>query len=80
MITFMLRWLCVLAMWKNPWFLAQGPMLGASCRRVTFMTDASLMGWGVIMSGRLWEDWHLLWHINCLEMLAVFRALKQCLT
>ncbi len=46
-------------------------------------TDASLMGWGAVMSGRstlgLWEGPHLMWHINCLEMLAVFKALKHFL-
>ncbi len=35
------------------------------------------------MSGRsakgLWEGPHLMWHINCLEMLAVFQALKHFL-
>lgn len=72
-----------LVMWKDPWFLSQGPVLGAPCRRVMLTTDASLTGWGAIMSGRpaqgLWEDHHRLWHINCLEMLAVFQALKHFL-
>ncbi len=68
-------------MWKKPWFLSQGPMLGASCRRKMLTTDASLMGWGAISEGRssqgLWKDHHLSWHINCLDMLAVFLALKN---
>jgi len=72
-----------LIMWKDPWFLSQGPVLGALCRRVMLTTDASLTGWGAIMSGRpaqgLWGDHHRLWHINCLEMLAVFQALKHFL-
>ncbi|KAL0183805.1 hypothetical protein M9458_019501, partial [Cirrhinus mrigala] len=38
---------------------------------------------GAVMSGRsargLWSGRHLSWHINCLEMLAVFRALKYFL-
>ncbi len=46
-------------------------------------SDASLMGWGVILEGRskqgLWKDHHLSWHINRLEMLAVFLALKNFL-
>ncbi|KAI2643984.1 enzymatic polyprotein [Labeo rohita] len=77
--------LCLRAldMWKKPWFLSQGPVLGAPCRRVTLATDASLTGWGAVMSGHsargLWSGCHLTWHINCLEMLAVFRALKQFL-
>ncbi len=75
------RCLRALDMWKKPWFLSQGPSLGA--HRVTLTTDSYLMGWGAVMSGRsargLWEGHHLTWHINCLEMLAVFRALKHFL-
>ncbi|XP_051740767.1 uncharacterized protein LOC127507586 [Ctenopharyngodon idella] len=77
------RCLRALVMWKKPWFLSQGPVLGAPCRRVMLTTDASLTGWGAIMSGRsaqgLWEDHHRSWHINRLEMMAVFRALKYFL-
>ncbi|KAI2664175.1 Protein P [Labeo rohita] len=72
-----------LDMWEKPWFLSQGPVLGAPCRRVTLAADASLTGWGAVMSGHpargLWSSRHLTWHINCLEMLAVFRALKHFL-
>ncbi len=74
MIKVMRRCLRALDMWRKPWFLSQGPVLGAPCRRVTLATDASLTGWGAVMSGH-----HLTWHINCLEMLAVFRALKHFL-
>ncbi|KAI2644160.1 hypothetical protein H4Q32_028378 [Labeo rohita] len=77
------RGLRALDMWRKPWFLNQGPVLGAPCRRVTLATDASLTGWGAVMSGRpaqgLWTGRHLSWHINCLEMLAVFRTLKYFL-
>ncbi len=77
------RCLRALVMWKKPWFLSQCPMLGASCRRKTLTTDASLTGWGAILEGRssqsLWKDHHLSWHINRLEMLAVFLALKNFL-
>ncbi len=77
------RCLRALDMWRKPWFLSQGPVLGAPCRRVTLATDASLTGWGAVMSGHpargLWSGHHLTWHINCLEMLAVFRALKHFL-
>ncbi len=73
-----------LVMWKKPWFLSQGPMLGASCRRKMLTTDASLTGWGAISEGRssqgLWKDHHLSWRINRLDMLAVFLALKNFLT
>ncbi len=31
-----------LDMWRKPWFLSQGPVLGAPCRRVTLTMDASL--------------------------------------
>ncbi|KAI2650153.1 ORF V: Enzymatic polyprotein [Labeo rohita] len=45
--------------------------------------EASLTGWGAIMSGGpahgLWSGCHLTWHINCLEMLAVFQVLKYFL-
>ncbi len=61
-----------LVMWKKPWFLSQGPVLGASCRHRMLTTDASLTGWGAILEGRssqgLWKDQHLSWHINRLEM------------
>ncbi|KAL0159531.1 hypothetical protein M9458_043256, partial [Cirrhinus mrigala] len=77
------RGLRALDMWRKPWFLNQGLVLGAPCRRVSLATDASLTGWGAVMSGRsargLWSGRHLSWHINCLEMLAVFRALKYFL-
>ena len=72
------RCLRALDMWRKPWFLSQGPVLGAPCRRVMLATDASLTGWGAVMSGHpargLWSGHHLTWHINCLEMLAVLRA------
>ncbi len=72
-----------LVMWKKPWFLSQGPVLGASCRCKMLTTDASLTGWGAILEGHLsqglWKDQHLSWHINRLEMLAVFLALKNFL-
>ncbi|XP_077061833.1 uncharacterized protein LOC143714498 [Siphateles boraxobius] len=78
------RCLRALVMWRETWFLSKGPVLGALCRRITLTTDASLTGWGAVMSGRpaqgLWQDHHLSWHINCLEMLAVFQALKHFLT
>ncbi len=64
------RCLRALEMWKKPWFLSQGPVLAAPCRRKTLTTDASLTGWGAGMSGRstqgLWEGPHLSWHINSL--------------
>ncbi|KAL0194633.1 hypothetical protein M9458_008205, partial [Cirrhinus mrigala] len=76
MIKVMRRGLRALDMWRKPWFLNQGPVLGARCRRITLVTDASLTGWGAVMSSRSARG---LWHINCLEMLAVFRVLKYFL-
>ncbi len=70
------RCLRALDMWRKPWFLSQGLVLGAPCRHVTLATDASLTGWGAVMSGHpargLWSGRHLTW-------LAVFRALKHFL-
>ncbi len=76
-------WSRALVMWKKPWFLSQGPVLGASCCRKMLTTDASLTGWGAIVEGRssqsLWKDRNLSWHINRQEMLAVFLALNNFL-
>ncbi len=59
-------------MWRKPWFLSQGPVLGAPCRRVTLATDASLTGMSGHPARGLWSGCHLTWHINWLEMLAAF--------
>ncbi|KAI2644944.1 Transposon Ty3-I Gag-Pol polyprotein [Labeo rohita] len=71
------------ATWRKCWFLNQGPVLGAPCRCVMLATDTSLFGWGAVISGHpargLWSGHHLTWHINRLEMLAVFQALKHFL-
>ncbi|KAI2666213.1 Transposon Ty3-I Gag-Pol polyprotein [Labeo rohita] len=60
-----------------------GPGVRSSLSPHTLATDASLTGLGAVMSGHpgrgLWSSRHLTWHINCLEMLAVFRALKHFL-
>ncbi len=57
------RCLHALVMWKKPWFLSQGPMLGDSFRPKMLTTNASLIGWEVILEGRssqvLWKDHHL---------------------
>ncbi len=83
MIKVMRRSLRALDMWRKAWFLSQGPVLGAPCRCLTLMMDTSLTGWGAVMSGYpargLWNGHHLMWHINYLELLAVFRALKHFL-
>ncbi|KAL0187586.1 hypothetical protein M9458_014685, partial [Cirrhinus mrigala] len=79
MIKVMQRCLYALDMWKKAWFLSLGPVLGPPCCRVTLAMDASFMGWGAVTSGRsahdLWSGYHLMWHFNCLVMLAVLQAL-----
>ncbi|KAL0164029.1 hypothetical protein M9458_039782, partial [Cirrhinus mrigala] len=46
-------------------------------------TNASLTGWGAVLNARpaqgMWRGHLLDWHINCLEMMAVFQALKYFL-
>ncbi len=83
MIKVMRRCFRALVMWKKPWFLSQGPVLGASCRRKMLTADTSLTGWEGILEGRssqgLWKDHHLSWHTNRLKILAVFLALKNFL-
>ena len=77
------RYLRSLVIWKDIRFLSQGQVLGASCPRKILTTDASRMGWGAVMEGQytrgVWKDHHLAWHISCLEMLAVFFALRHFL-
>ncbi len=50
-------------------------------RHVVVTTDASSTGWGATCNGQaasgLWTGPRLLWHINCLELLAVRLALRQ---
>ncbi len=64
-----------LSMWFRPRFLTLGPTLGP--------TDAFLTGWGAVLDGRpaqgIWRGHLLEWHINCLEMMALFWALKYFL-
>ncbi|GAA6102808.1 uncharacterized protein LOC117599438, partial, partial [Tachysurus ichikawai] len=74
------RALRALDVWMDRTFLSQDPVLGAPCRRMTLMTDASFTGWGAVMRGHpaqgLWSGPRLSWHINCLEMMPVFLGLK----
>ncbi|KAI2658754.1 Transposon Ty3-G Gag-Pol polyprotein [Labeo rohita] len=57
--------------------LVSGPGAGSSLSPRMLATDASLTGWGVVMSGHpargLWSGHHPVWHFSCLEMLAVFQ-------
>ncbi len=72
-----------LSMWFRPRFLTLGPTLGLCCRRKMLTTDASLTGWGAVFDGHpaqgIWSGHLLERHINCLEMMALFRALKYFL-
>lgn len=70
--------LCTLSLWKTPALpkVSYGKLLSQDyC-----LSDASLTGWSAVLGGRpahgLWEGHHLIWHINCLEMRAVFLAWK----
>lgn len=53
--------------------------MGGCCRRKKITTGASLTGWGAVYQGRpisgVWEEEHRGWHINRLELLAVFLVL-----
>ncbi|KAL0199658.1 hypothetical protein M9458_002845, partial [Cirrhinus mrigala] len=50
---------------------------------VVLHADASATGWGAICNGQAasgsWTEPRLLWHINCLELLAVLLALRHFL-
>lgn len=73
--------LAALEPWMNPFWFSRGVPLQAVSRRTVLSTDASNLGWGALCEGRpafgSWshEESHL--HINCLEMLAVERALQS---
>ncbi len=72
-----------LLMWRDPVFLQSGVRMGAIHRRHMITTDASITGWGAVFEGRPasgeWKEEFLFWHINCLELRAVFLALKYFL-
>ncbi len=65
--------------WRDPTFLQSGVRMGAIHRRHIITTDASMTGWGAVFEGRPargeWTGELLSWHINCLELRAVFLAL-----
>ncbi len=72
-----------LLMWRDPVFLLSGVRMGAIYRRHMITTDASMTGWGAVFEGRPasgeWKEEFLSWHINCLELRAIFLALKYFL-
>ncbi len=57
--------------------------MGAIHHRHRITTDASMTGWGAVFEGRPasgeWTEEFLSWHINCLELRAVFLALMYFL-
>ncbi|KAI2652818.1 ORF V: Enzymatic polyprotein [Labeo rohita] len=67
--------------WSDPAFLQAGVPLGQVSRHLVVYTDASSMGWGAVCNGQAasgsWTGPRLQWHINCLELLAVFLALHR---
>ncbi len=69
-----------LLMWRDPVFLQSGVRMGAIHRRHMVTTDASMTGWGAVFEGRPasgeWKEEFLFWQINCLQLRAVFLALK----
>ncbi len=68
-----------LLQWRDPAFLRSGVRIGVIHRRHMVTTDASMTGWGAVFEGRPasgeWTGEFLSWHINCLELRAVFLAL-----
>ncbi|KAK3526557.1 hypothetical protein QTP70_030696 [Hemibagrus guttatus] len=70
-----------LLMWTIPRFMALGPTLEVCHHRRTLLQTPYFRG--CILDGHpaqgLWVDPQLSWHINCLEMRAVFLALKHFL-
>ncbi len=67
--------------WTDLAFLRAGVPLEQVSRHVVVTTDASSTGWGATCNGQaasgLWMGPRLLWHINCLELLAVHLAWRQ---
>ncbi len=73
-----------LAPWRNPDLFSRGvkkKTLGLVTSRVVVTTDASTLGWGAVCEGMpasgRWSEPQIRWHINRLELEAVFLALKE---
>ena len=69
--------------WMSAKFLQTGVQLGIRASRETGTTDVSLTSWGTVCQGRpahgAWTATQRGWHINRLELLAVFIALQYFL-
>ena len=67
--------------WRDPALLSQGSAIGRVTFRKVLSTDASLKGWGALCDSvavrGVWSAAQSQLHINHLEMLAVFLALKH---
>ncbi|XP_073668191.1 uncharacterized protein [Paramisgurnus dabryanus] len=70
--------------WFDPNLFSGGAQLGLVTRRKVVTTDASLTGWGALCDGvpasGSWPESERLWHINRLELKAVFLALQSFAT
>ncbi len=77
------RFLCSKTMEKTPVPSEKSPV-GSVSSSQNIMTDASLRGWEAVHQGcpvrGVWSGEQRSWHINNLELLAVFLALRQFLT
>ncbi len=80
-ISVTLRCVLTLKTWTSSKFLSKEVRLGACFRRETVTKNASLTGWGPVCQGRpahgTWMEAQRGWHINRLELLAVFLALQH---
>ncbi|XP_053354207.1 uncharacterized protein LOC128526406 [Clarias gariepinus] len=67
--------------WREPRLLRQGSPIGRVSFRKVVSTDASLSGWGALCDGSAirgaWSQEQRRLHINYLELLAVFLALRH---
>ncbi len=67
--------------WSDPLFLRAGVALDQVSRHAVVFTDASATGWGATYNGQavsgVWTGPQRHWHINCLELLAVYLALGR---
>ncbi len=67
--------------WSDPLFLRAGVALEQVSRHAVVFTDASATGWGATCNGQavsgVWTGPQRHWHINCLELLAVYLALGR---
>lgn len=72
-----------LAPWFNTAMYERGVSMDRVISRKVVTMDASLTGWGALCDGRsacgTWTSTQKKWHINCLELKAVFLALQHFL-